>query len=62
MKNSTENKKIGRTQRQIEQVKLQMGIVMDDTHFKNLVNETQVIYKILKNIHNFNLNYIANNT
>jgi len=39
-----ENKKIGRTQRQIEQVKLQMSIVMDDTHFRNLVNETQVIY------------------
>ncbi|OUM61326.1 hypothetical protein PIROE2DRAFT_45313 [Piromyces sp. E2] len=36
-----DNKKIGRTQRQIEQVKLQMGMVMDDVHFRNLVNETQ---------------------
>jgi len=41
LKRSMENKKIGRTQRQIEQVKLQMSIVMDDTHFRNLVNETQ---------------------
>ncbi|ORX85670.1 hypothetical protein BCR32DRAFT_229549 [Anaeromyces robustus] len=41
LKRSIENKKIGRTQRQIEQVKLQMGMVMDDVHFRNLVNETQ---------------------
>jgi hypothetical protein len=41
LKKAIENKKIGRTQRQIEQVKLQMGLVMDDVHFRNLVNETQ---------------------